>query len=214
MVIASLLVENGQRVSRGDILCTVETTKATQELEAEQDGYIFGINAHKGQIVRAGEVFCIINPDPDWQPSPLNQLNIDQNPIPQNIRITQPALILAEQAGIDLQGLPPNELITVERLKAMFPQLLAEETVVSLENVDPNAVLIYGGGGHGKSLIELIQAARLFSIAGIIDDAKPIGSSILNIPVVGRKNHLAYLYQKGFRLAINAVGGIGDITTR
>lgn len=214
MVIASLLVENGQWVSRGDILCTIETTKATQELEAEQDGYIFEISAQKGQIVRAGEVFCVISPDPAWQPSIHKPIETEPKPALRNIRITQPALKLAQEARIDLQALPPDELITVERLKALFPQLFREETHVPIDNVDPNAVLIYGGGGHGKSLIELIRAAHLFPIAGIIDDAKPIGSSILNIPVVGQKNNLAYLYQKGFRLAINAVGGIGDITTR
>lgn len=214
MVIASLLVKNGQRVAQGDVLCTIETTKATQELVAEQDGYIFGITAQNGQIVRAGEVFCVISPDSTWQPLKRNQFETDQNAIPQNLRITQPAIKLAQEAGIDLRGLPSEELITVERLKSMFPQMFLEETDFPISDVDPDAVLIYGGGGHGKSLIELIRAAHLFPIAGIIDDAKPIGSAILKIPVVGRKNHLASLYQKGFRLAINAVGGIGDITTR
>lgn len=214
MVLASISVENGQYVSRGDILGTIETTKATQELIAEQDGYIFGIKVQRGQIVKAGEVFCMISSDPNWQAVNPAQLETSSIQTPPNVRITQPALKLAQEFGIDLQSLPGDELITVERLKTLIHPSSPEESLFPIEKINPNALLIYGAGGHGKSLIELIRATNLFPIAGIIDDTKPIGNSILNVPVIGRKDHLAALYQKGFRLAINAVGGIGDISTR
>ncbi len=214
MMLASISVENGQYVSRGDILATIETTKATQELVAEQDGYIFGMKVQRGQIVKAGEGFCVINPDPDWQLTEPDQLETSSTQIPPKLRITQPALKLAQELRIDLQSLSSDELITVERLKALIHPSSLEESLFPIEKINPNALLIYGAGGHGKSLIELIRTSNLFPIAGIIDDTKPIGSSILNVPVIGRKEHLAELYQKGLRLAINAVGGIGDISSR
>jgi sugar O-acyltransferase (sialic acid O-acetyltransferase NeuD family) len=79
---------------------------------------------------------------------------------------------------------------------------------------DPTTLIIYGGGGHGKALIELVRAMRTFDIAGILDDGLPTGSQILGIPLLGGGEHLPALSEQGIRLAVNAVGGIGSLGVR
>ena len=32
--------------------------------------------------------------------------------------------------------------------------------------LDPTALLIYGGGGHGKAVIELVRAGRVYRLVG------------------------------------------------
>jgi sugar O-acyltransferase (sialic acid O-acetyltransferase NeuD family) len=76
------------------------------------------------------------------------------------------------------------------------------------------SLVIFGGGGHGKALIDLVQALGIYRIAGVVDDGLPPGSAVLGVPVVGGSNVLPELYQRGLRLAINAVGGIGNVTAR
>ena len=44
-------------------------------------------------------------------------------------------------------------------------------------------LIIYGGGGHGKTLLELVQAAGIYRVAGIVDDGLAQGSDILGVPV-------------------------------
>ncbi len=79
---------------------------------------------------------------------------------------------------------------------------------------DAAALVVYGGGGHSKTIIELVRAAGLLRLVGVIDDNLPVGMSILGLPVLGGADRLAELYADGVRLAVNAVGGIGNVAVR
>jgi sugar O-acyltransferase (sialic acid O-acetyltransferase NeuD family) len=79
---------------------------------------------------------------------------------------------------------------------------------------DPNAVVIYGGGGHGKTVIEMVRALGTYQIIGVIDDSMEEGGSILGVPILGNADALVKLYDQGIRLAVNAVGGIGNLPVR
>jgi len=76
------------------------------------------------------------------------------------------------------------------------------------------SLVIYGGGGHGKSIIEMVQALDTYEIAGVIDDVLAPGSLVMGVPVLGDAQVLEDLVLSGTRLAVNAVGGIGDLETR
>jgi sugar O-acyltransferase (sialic acid O-acetyltransferase NeuD family) len=97
-------------------------------------------------------------------------------------------------------------------------QLLAKETSPDLipekTEFDPATILIYGGGGHGKSLIDLLRALGVYRIAGLVDDGLEAGEMILGIPVLGGVGILPELRSRGVRMAVNAVGGIGDVAVR
>jgi sugar O-acyltransferase (sialic acid O-acetyltransferase NeuD family) len=85
-----------------------------------------------------------------------------------------------------------------------------------LENtpLDPSAMLIYGGGGHGKAVLEMLRAVRVYRVIGWIDDGLPSGSDILGLPVLGGAASLREWYKRGVRLAANGVGGIGNAAVR
>jgi acetyltransferase EpsM len=74
---------------------------------------------------------------------------------------------------------------------------------------DPCKIIIYGGGGHAKALIDLIRAVGVYQLAGIVDDGIPAGTAVLDVPVLGGEEQLAALFARGIRMAVNAVGGIG-----
>lgn len=75
-------------------------------------------------------------------------------------------------------------------------------------------VIIFGGGGHGRTLIELVQAMGIYHLIGIIDDGMPVGESLLGVPVLGGRDQLPILYKEGVHLAVNGVGGIGNPQVR
>jgi acetyltransferase EpsM len=79
---------------------------------------------------------------------------------------------------------------------------------------DPPALVVYGGGGHSKTIIELVRAAGLLRLVGVIDDHLPVGTSVLGLPVLGGADRLPGLFADGVRLAVNAVGGIGNVSVR
>lgn len=80
--------------------------------------------------------------------------------------------------------------------------------------IDEATILLYGGGGHGKTLIELTGELENYQMGGIVDEIVPAGSRILGLPVFGGGNLLPDLYKAGFRQAANGVGGIGNVAAR
>lgn len=220
-LLAAIHVHNGQAVKAGDPLFTLETTKSTAEVPAEGDGYIVGLQRQPGETVRAGDLFCYLAAAPDWQPAPAAPSAAEPEAgaaaaaPPADLRITRPALALAQAHQLDLNTLPKDRLVT----EALVQQLLAERspspTAPPLpEAFDAQAIIIYGGGGHGKALIDLVRLLRSYRIVGIVDDGLPRGQEILGVPVLGGAEVLPGLVQQGVRLAVNAVGGIGSSTVR
>lgn len=79
---------------------------------------------------------------------------------------------------------------------------------------DPTRVIIYGGGGLSKMIIETVRATGAYQIVGVIDDRMPKGSDVIGSPVLGGEEVLPDLYKNGVRMAVNSVGGIGDYKVR
>jgi acetyltransferase EpsM len=79
---------------------------------------------------------------------------------------------------------------------------------------DASSLVIFGGGGQGKCVIDMVQITGVYRVAGIIDDGIPVGTEILGVPVLGGTALLSQLHQRGLRLAVNAVGGIGNVALR
>ncbi|WP_066055888.1 acetyltransferase [Robertmurraya korlensis] len=75
-------------------------------------------------------------------------------------------------------------------------------------------ILLIGGGGHCKSVIDSIIRTKHYSDIGIIDREERIGKSILSFPIIGCDGDLLKLYESGYRDAFVTVGSIGDSTVR
>jgi sugar O-acyltransferase (sialic acid O-acetyltransferase NeuD family) len=69
-----------------------------------------------------------------------------------------------------------------------------------------NIVLI-GGGGHCKSVIDVIEQEDRFKIVGIVDKPNLLGSSILGYPVIGNDSDLGSIAKK-YQYALITVGQI------
>jgi len=216
--LVDLVVHEGQRVAKGDLLCTLETTKSAADLVAERDGYVVELQVTTGQLVVAGENLCYLAESPDWKPEEAEPLSAlpDQarapTRLPEGLRITQPALALAIQADLDLHQLPFGPLVTEKMVRAKIDNTQSPMDLIS--EFDPQSILIYGGGGHGKSLIDLIRSLRTYHIVGILDDGLPKDLQVLGVPILGDSPTLPELYARGVRLAVNAVGGIGNLDSR
>jgi acetyltransferase EpsM len=216
-LITDLFISEGQLISKGDPVCILETTKSSAELVAETAGYVRALRFSKGQSVRAGEILCYLAPNPDWQPTEKKEDT--PTGVPQGLRISQPALKLARSLKLDLGKLPVGPIITQDVVRA-FSQTTGSELPATKQRLlqedafDPTAILIYGGGGHGKMVIDLLRARAGYRIVGIVDDGLTGGDTIMGVPILGDARILPQLHDQGVRLAINAVGGIGNIGVR
>jgi acetyltransferase EpsM len=220
--VVSIGVSEGQQVAKGDLLCTLETTKSTAEVTAEAAGYVVGLQVIEGQLVSAGERLCYLAGSPDWRPVEAGVHEEGVHPpqltpepgkgMPEGLRITQPALALARQGNLDLGKLPVGPLVTGKMVREMMAG--AARTVPLTGEIDTTSLVIYGGGGHAKSLIDLIRLLGTYQIAGILDDGLEPDGNVMGVPILGGKEVLAEIVNQGIRLAANAVGGIGNIKVR
>lgn len=215
--LAGLHVAEGDFVEKGDLLCTLETTKSTADVQAEGSGFVSALQVRVGQILPAGALLCYLADKPGYTP-PMQDAPSElaqTESLPSSLRITQPALALARQLKVDLAGLPTTLLITESWLRQHLESQATSSVLQPSDSpMDPTAIIVYGGGGHGKSLIDLLRSLGVYRIVGVVDDGLNPGNRVMGLPVLGGGEVLPQLYAQGVHLAINAVGGIGNLSVR
>ncbi len=219
-VLVEWRVHEGRRVESGDVLCVLETSKSTDEVAAEFSGYAVGVVTPGGAMVTAGDLLCHIAPSPDWAPTVAVADPIDNEvATPPGLRISQPALALARSRGVNLAALPVGPLVTVAMVEALSAASCDALGEAALKNrVAPalrgNVILIYGGGGHGRTLIDLLRTQSSFTVAGVVDRGLEPHTVVGGAEVLGGDEALEALVAAGIGLAANGVGGIARSADR
>ncbi|KJS88812.1 MAG: serine acetyltransferase [Peptococcaceae bacterium BICA1-8] len=75
-------------------------------------------------------------------------------------------------------------------------------------------ILLVGGGGHCKSVLDSLLELNEFSEIGIIDKKENKGKRVLGIPIIGCDDDLLKLFSEGFEYAFVTVGSIGSPNLR
>jgi len=70
-----------------------------------------------------------------------------------------------------------------------------------------NNILLIGGGGHYRSVIDVVEAEGKFNIAGIIDLVENIGKKVLGYPIIGSDTDLPTFF-KEYEYAFITIGHI------
>lgn len=75
-------------------------------------------------------------------------------------------------------------------------------------------ILLIGGGGHCKSVLDSLLELNEYAEIGIVDKNENVGNSVMGVPVVGCDDDLPALFRDGYRYAFITVGSIGNPTLR
>lgn len=75
-------------------------------------------------------------------------------------------------------------------------------------------IVILGGGGHAKVLIDLIRDSKDFEVIGILDSCLGTNTQVMGTPVLGNDDLLPQLYQKGTIHVCIGIGSVQDNTKR
>jgi sugar O-acyltransferase (sialic acid O-acetyltransferase NeuD family) len=216
-LLASLEVKEGELLETGDVVAVIETTKSTGEVRADADGYLVGLRFKESDTLRAGEILAYIGvsptaKDPALPPWADETISLAGEVSPAGLRITAPARELALEKGLELDSLPHGPLVT----RQMVLELANAKTSTRHTEIPDgeNRLVIYGAGGHGCSLAALIRKMGGYEIVGFLDDGYQPGEEVLGLKVLGGRTQLGELAEEGIRLAVNGVGGIGDLPSR
>ena len=209
--VVEVAVQSGDEIRPGDLICVVESTKATFDVEAPAAGFIRRLNIEVGQRLPVGQRLALIT---DAVDTPLDDLDDDQA-LDDGLRITDGARALADEHQIDPADLDVDGIITRRHIE----QLIGPSTARSADSLAAHRgerkLIIYGAGGHARVIIDLLRAARPdLRIAGIIDDGQNPPDQVFGIPVVGDSSGLATLHDAGVTDAVVGVGAVTHNATR
>jgi sugar O-acyltransferase (sialic acid O-acetyltransferase NeuD family) len=208
--------KDGQAIEKGALLFTIETTKASADIESPETGFV-RLLAIEGDTVAVGDRLAVIIEAVNETVENTRRGDIYVTPpetaSQETMRITKPARKLAESLGVDLATLPTGQLVTEKVVR----QADGATKIVDF-GIPPSEkpyLLIFGGGGHAKAIMDMIKQINSYAIAGILDDDELLtGKQVLGIQVLGTRVLLPMLVKQGVILAANGVGGIIDIGVR
>lgn len=75
-------------------------------------------------------------------------------------------------------------------------------------------ILLIGGGGHCKSVLDTLLENNEYDEIGIIDKKECIGNDVFGVDFVGCDDDLGKLYKQGYTHAFISLGSIGKSETR
>lgn len=75
-------------------------------------------------------------------------------------------------------------------------------------------VLLLGGGGHAKCVIEAMRLCGRFLPAGVIDLKARVGEEVLGVKICGSDCDLPKYYARGVKLCFVTLGSTGDPVRR
>lgn len=213
-LVIEVCVSPGDVVAQGDVLCVLETSKSTEDVEADRAGHVGPLRVATGDMVEAGALICEIwdGPPPAEDPVAVGAGGVAP-------RLTRKAQAMIAQAGItDLSSLPTDRFVTQRDVEDLIARHASDAPVALdpdvVERIGPDSIVVFGGGGLGRSVIDVIRAAGTHRVVAVVDDRLAAGTDVLGVPVVGGAATLGPLADAGLRNVAHAVGGIGRMSVR
>ncbi len=205
VTICKLFVSSGEYVIKDQPIATLETAKETQELTSPAEGYIVFEVEEFSELSVGSKIATVYDEriTPVQTSSPMEKATDSR-------QYTKKAQALIEKYNIDVSSLPTDRIIKesdIRRLINPFDSGLSSLSNTFDTSVKQNEVLIYGGGGCCKIVIDILKLAAMYNTVGILDRRKNELNSVSGIPVVADSSYetALELFNKGYNKIINAV---------
>ncbi|MFC1807235.1 NeuD/PglB/VioB family sugar acetyltransferase [Candidatus Omnitrophota bacterium] len=216
VILTHWYIEEGQNVLSGDPIASIETSKASFDVESSKAGYVYRIK-NLGEAVAVGDAIAIVVSSLDFpvkeyrerkEKSGKKKEVVQEENKTAATRFSKAAESLIDTNSINRSVFSHLELVGK---KDVLDYIDRKRTVKNNPIKDKSIskkILILGGGGHAKKCIEILRSNDNFEIAGIIDKDLEIGYKVLGIPVVGRDSDLSKFYSKGILMAVLGIGAV------
>jgi len=141
-------VKDGLPIRKGDTICVLETSKATYEIDAEDNGYLFiNKNIQKDDRLKPQSVIAIITDSKDFVPEFSDRhKDIDKKSArTEETRATKKALELIEQSGLEIDDIWSGRIIKEKDVI----RYIEESRKVDFEPMDDKNIVIIGNPSAG-----------------------------------------------------------------
>lgn len=226
-LVVEFAVENGASVEEGEVIAVLETSKATFDLEAPASGRVHFGPYTAGQHVQVGAVFAALAGEGVSVPDGFFEVKTEKAsraPAPKTatagVRFSEKARALMEEHRVDPSVFDEHGLVRARDVAAYVSRNTSPAKKPSHVNGSSPAdsgepMLILGGGGHGKMLIDLLRQHGGYAPAAIADARYPM-DDVLGVPVVCGDSYeeVAAVAGDGIRYAAHGIGMVTDHARR
>ena len=193
-------IANGEKVSKNDIICEVETTKAVADVEAEENGYLFHL-VELNEIINISVPIAVIAESPDFD---INSIS-EEEEVTKTLKWTKKAKILATKHGIDIEkvfkdGDYVKEMDVIKLIEGNKLEVKeVKDIVYDLYGEHEERVLILGGGKAAITVADIIMQDPTKKIVGVLDDNPEIkGKDIFGYTILGETQMVYKLWEEKF----------------
>ena len=208
---SSILIEwsynDKEKVSKDNVICILESTKATFEVNSPDSGYL-GILTNEGETVEVNQVIGIIIFDEKEVDQVITNYRVEQENEQKKISITKKAKRLAEKNNIRLDQLSNlDRMIRTQDVEELINEKKGKspKTVKLKINKNKKSVLVYGAGKGGETVSETLELGNEFEVVAFIDDN--ISGSFLERPVYSVNEQNVLLKENIKRIIIAIANG-------
>jgi len=211
-ILQEWLVEEGQFISVGTIICEFETTKALIEIEVENEGFIVPIVTESTEV-KVGDTIAVIVADKKNIKAVKSKYFKSRDTVKEEsnekYKITKKAKELIEKYQIDLNSISDKkEIIRTEDILSIIKESKGSSIHYEL-SIDPESqpLIIYGAGKGAITLFEAINIKSIYKVVCFVDDDKSHERSFLELPVF-HSSELNTLKNKGIKfIACEIING-------
>jgi sugar O-acyltransferase (sialic acid O-acetyltransferase NeuD family) len=181
-------ISPGQKIAVGDEIATLETTKATFELQAEAAGFVYPIVSEQAEVpVRTVLGLIVDQPGNRVVQDYLEQKASQQEPEPergsdasQERTMTAKARALALELGADISGLPTDRVIR----EADVRRLAAGHSVSHRGRDASRIVAVYGASQGGVVVVDVLRLMGAYEVVAFLDDTPGrAGQTLVGLPI-------------------------------
>jgi sugar O-acyltransferase (sialic acid O-acetyltransferase NeuD family) len=217
-LITEINFEVGSKVEKGDIIFSIESSKADIDVEASSSGYIY-YKANLNEEVYVGKLFYIIS---DNKITDYKSYFIEkqvQNNI-EGIIISSKASVLLQKENIDPKKIEKSFIKEKDVIDYITSQKankkgLSDEILNQLEKLDVKKdIIIIGGRGGCKMVIDAIISSKSHNIRGIIDNEMEVGEQVMGYNIIGNDSNLTELFKLGFKNIVLSFSMLSNLKLR
>lgn len=208
--LSQIYKKNSDKIQKGDIIFSYESSKADFEVESESEGYIyFNNNYNVGDMLKVGSVVCVITD------KPVSEGNIDSlfrkesnnseisKPSDDQI-LTKKAEILINKHGLDKKLFDEHKIITESivnsfiQKKSFFEETKQDisyyysekenkEFKVKFEKSSLKRLAVIGAGKAALQLLDAIISENKYYPVCYYDNNKELhGKLLMNTPIIDK----------------------------
>lgn len=170
-ILESWCFKNKEKVSKDDIVCILESSKATFDVTAPDGGYL-KVLVNDGDTIDVNQLIGVIIFDLEK----FDEFNFENDIKNDNdqVNLTLKARDLATKNNISSDQIKTigNSLIRAKDIEKLIQETktTSVDHLTIKENVPQKPVVIYGAGKGGATILETIELEDKFDVVAFIDD--------------------------------------------